>query len=262
MTGQPAGNVRGMVPDLAHDDDGSAPGPASEATQLVAAVRDRLRTVADPAKAPRMQAYMKSAMPYLGVSSQPLKVICREVFTAHPLPDRAQWEWAVRQLWDGATFREERYAAVALLTHRRYSGYQDEQTLTLYRQLVETGAWWDFIDVIASRGVGPILRAAPETVTPLMRSWARDGHLWVRRTAILCQLPSKGETNAALLADVVGVNLEDSLYGKEFFIRKAIGWALREYAKTDPGWVLAFVQDNEKGLSPLSRREALKHLGG
>ena len=243
-------------------DDGSGLASVAAATQLVTAVRDRLRAAADPAKAPRMQAYMKSAMPYLGVSSQPHKLICREVFAEHPLPDRAQWEWAVRQLWDGAAFREERYAAVGLLIHRLYRGYQDEQTLTLHRQLVETGAWWDFIDVIASHGVGPILRAAPETVTPLIRTWARDGHLWVRRTAILCQLSSKGETDAGLLADVVGVNLSDSVHGKEFFIRKAIGWALREYAKTNPGWVLSFVRDNEKGLSPLSRREALKHLGG
>ncbi|MBG6181482.1 DNA alkylation repair protein [Arthrobacter sp. CAN_A1] len=251
-----------MAPEMEDDDGGSTPAPVAEATQLVAAVRDRLRAAADPAKAPRMQAYMKSAMPYLGVSSQPHKLICREVFAGHPLPDRAQWEWAVRQLWDGATFREERYAAVELLIHRLYCGYQDEQTLTLYRHLVETGAWWDFIDVIASHGVGPILRAEPEITSPVMRSWARDGQLWVRRTAILCQLSSKGETDADLLADVVGVNLSGSLHGKKFFIRKAIGWALREYAKTNPDWVLTFARDNEKGLSPLSRREALKHLGG
>ena len=251
-----------MAPETEYDDDGSAPASFAEATQLVTDVRDRLRAAADPAKAPRMQAYMKSTMPYLGVSSQPHKLVCREAFAEHPLPDRAQWEWAVRQLWDGASFREERYAAVGLLIHRQYSGYQDEQTLALYRQLVETGAWWDFIDVIASHGVGPILRAEPAIVAPVMRSWARDGHLWVRRTAILCQLSSKGETDADLLSDVVGVNLADSLHGKELFIRKAIGWALREYAKTNPDWVLAFVGDNEEGLSPLSRREALKHLGG
>lgn len=232
-----------------------------EAEELVTAVRARLQSVADPVKAPRMQAYMKSEMPYLGVQSQPLRVLCREVFAGHPLPDRPQWEWAVRRLWDGASYREERYAAIALTSHSLYSVYQDEQTLTLYRHLVETGAWWDFIDVIASHGVGPILRANPQGVTPLMRSWARDGHLWVRRTAILCQLSSKLATDPDLLADVVGANLADSRYGDEFFIRKAIGWALREYGKTNPDWVIDFVRRNEEGLSPLSRREALKHLG-
>ncbi|NOJ58741.1 DNA alkylation repair protein [Arthrobacter sp. 260] len=233
-----------------------------EAEELVAAVRERLQSVADPLKAPRMQAYMKSEMPYLGVQSQPLRVACREVFAGHPLPDRPQWEWAVRHLWDEASHREERYAAIALMSHRLYGTYQDMQTLALYRHLVETGAWWDFIDVIASHGVGPILRANPQDVTPLMRSWGRDGHLWVRRTAILCQLSSKNATDTDLLADVVGENLADSRYGNEFFIRKAIGWALREYAKTDPDWVLDFVRRNERGLSPLSRREALKHLDG
>lgn len=232
-----------------------------EAEELVTAVRARLQSVADPVKAPRMQAYMKSEMPYLGVQSQPLRVLCREVFAGHPLPDRPQWEWAVRRLWDGASYREERYAAIALTSHSLYSVYQDEQTLTLYRHLVETGAWWDFIDVIASHGVGPILRANPQGVTPLMRSWARDGHLWVRRTAILCQLSSKLATDPDLLADAVGANLADSHYGNEFFIRKAIGWALREYGKTNPDWVIDFVRRNEEGLSPLSRREALKHLG-
>lgn len=232
-----------------------------EAEELVTAVRARLQSVAAPVKAPRMQAYMKSEMPYLGVQSQPLRVLCREVFAGHPLPDRPQWEWAVRRLWDGASYREERYAAIALTSHSLYSVYQDEQTLTLYRHLVETGAWWDFIDVIASHGVGPILRANPQGVTPLMRSWARDGHLWVRRTAILCQLSSKLATDPDLLADVVGANLADSRYGNEFFIRKAIGWALREYGKTNADWVIDFVRRNEEGLSPLSRREALKHLG-
>ncbi|MFD1847768.1 DNA alkylation repair protein [Arthrobacter flavus] len=251
-----------MAPDPAHDDGEPAATRGSAAAQLVAALRAELRAVADPAKAPQMQAYMKSAMPYLGVQSPPFKRVCRTVLAGHPLADRAQWDWAVHQLWDGATFREERYAAVALATHRLYSGYQDQETLNLYRHLVETGAWWDFIDVIASHGVGPILRASPETVAPQMQSWARDGHLWVRRTAILCQLSRKAATDTDLLAYVVAMNLEDSLYGKEFFIRKAIGWALREYAKTDPDWVMAFVQDNEQGLSPLSRREALKHLGG
>ncbi|MHA7276271.1 DNA alkylation repair protein [Arthrobacter sp. Hz1] len=248
-----------MVPDMEHDDDGS-PAAVAEARHLVAAVRDRLRAVADPARAPRMQAYMKSAMPCLGVSSRPLHLICRSVFAEHPLANRTQWEWAVRQLWDWAAFREERYAAVALVTDRLYGRYQDEQTLALYRQLVETGAWWDFVDVIACHGVGPILRESPQTVAPLMQAWARDDHLWVRRTAILCQLSSKAATDPELLADVVGTNLSDSRYGREFFIRKAIGWALREYAKTNADWVVAFVQHKEKGLSPLSRREALKHF--
>jgi 3-methyladenine DNA glycosylase AlkD len=92
-------------------------------------------------------------------------------------------------------------------------------------------------------------------VTPVIRSWARDPDLWLRRTAVLCQLGDKGATDLGLLSEVIEANAGD----REFFVRKAIGWALRDYARTDPGWVLAYVEAHPS-LSPLSRREALKHL--
>jgi 3-methyladenine DNA glycosylase AlkD len=207
-----------------------------------------------------MQAYMKSAMPFRGVSAVPLRRVCRTVLDEHLLPDRATWERAVRLLWDEASYREERYAAVALTGHRHYRAFQDAATLDLYRHLVVTGAWWDLVDDIAVHRVGPILRSDPATVTPLMTTWAGDDDLWVRRTAVLCQLASKAGTDTTLLDDVLAANLEGSLHGREFFIRKAVGWALREYAKTDPGWVLAFVDEHDAELSGLTRREALKHL--
>lgn len=227
---------------------------------LVADLRRRLATAADPERAPRMQAYMKSDMPFRGVSAVPLRKICREVFAEHPLPDRTSWERAVRTLWDDATYREERYAAVALCEHRLYTEHQDAEALPLYHHLVVTGAWWDLVDGVASHQVGRILRADPATVAPVVRSWAREDDLWVRRTAVLCQLGSKAETDTELLEDVLAANLEGSAYGGRFFIRKAVGWALREYAKTDPAWVRAFVTAHESELSGLSRREALRNL--
>jgi 3-methyladenine DNA glycosylase AlkD len=222
--------------------------------------RRRIAEAADPERAPRMQAYMKSAMPFRGVSSVPLQRICREVFGEHRLADRAAWEAAVRELWDHAGYREERYAALALAGHRHYRAYQDPQTLDLYRHLVVTGAWWDFVDVIAAHRVGDVLRAHPDAVAPVMRAWAVDEDLWVRRTAILCQLASKTATDPELLRFVLERNLEDSPHGTEFFVRKAVGWALREYAKTDAGWVRSFVTTYDGRLSGLSRREALKNL--
>jgi 3-methyladenine DNA glycosylase AlkD len=194
------------------------------------------------------------------VSAVPLRRICRAVLDAPPLPDRTTWERAVRALWDGASYREERYAAIALTGHRHYRDFQDAATLDLYRHLVVTGAWWDLVDDVAVHRVGPVLRSDPATVAPVMRAWARDDDLWVRRTAVLCQLASKAATDTALLADVLSVNLEGSPHGREFFIRKAVGWALREYAKTDPDWVLAFVAEHDADLAGLTRREALKHL--
>jgi 3-methyladenine DNA glycosylase AlkD len=223
-------------------------------------VRRRIAEAADPARAPGMQAYMKSVMPFRGVSSVPLAKICRSVFDAERLEGRAAWESAVRALWDDAEYREERYAALALAGHRYYRGLQDPSTLDLYRYLSVTGAWWDFVDVIAAHRVGGVLRAHHGQVAPVIRAWAVDDDLWVRRTAILSQLAGKGDPDTDLLAVVLESNLEDSLHGKEFFIRKALGWALREHAKTDPDWVRAFVADHAERLSGLSRREALKNL--
>lgn len=223
-------------------------------------LRHRIAEAGDDTRAPQMQAYMKSALPFRGVTSVPLRAICREVLAAHRLPDRAAWESAVLELWDGAEYREERYAALALAGHRFYADYQDAHAVDLYRHLITTGAWWDLVDGIASRHVGGILRADPAAVTPTMQRWAVDQDLWLRRTAILCQLDHKGETDTELLRFALESNLEHSLHGREFFIRKAVGWALRQYARTDPAWVRTFVDEHADRISGLTRREALKHL--
>lgn len=229
-------------------------------TELVRLVRRRIAEVADPGRAPRMQAYMRSSMPYRGVTSVPLRALCVKVYDAHPLPDRASWESCVRTLWDDAGYREERYAAMALTSHRLYRAHQDPETLGLYRHLVVSGAWWDFVDSLASHNVGAILATHPLDVTPTMRAWAVDDDLWLRRTAILCQLQRKEATDVDLLRATLEVNLEGSRFGSEFFVRKAVGWALRQHARVDPDWVRAFVARHQDRLSGLSRREALKHL--
>ena len=125
----------------------------------------------------------------------------------------------------------------------------------MVEEMVVTGAWWDYVDAIAGRGMGAMLAAHPRPVKAALREWAKDDDIWKRRTAILAQLKAKGETDTALLADAIRPSIGDP----EFFLRKGIGWALREYSKTDPAWVLTFVEAHP-GLSALSRREALKHL--
>lgn len=230
------------------------------ALDLARLVRRRIAESADPGRAGQMQAYMRSAMPYRGVTSVPLRRLLADAYTAQHLPNRDAWEACVRELWDGADFREERYAAIALATHRRYRDHQDPATLPLYRHMVVTGAWWDYVDTIATHNVAGILMSSPGEVTPVMRAWSRDDDMWLRRTAILCQLHHKEQTDLDLLREAVEANLEGSRFGSEFFLRKAVGWALRQYARTDPDWVRAFVAEHQERLSGLSRREALKHL--
>ncbi|MEO6087636.1 MAG: DNA alkylation repair protein [Umezawaea sp.] len=221
---------------------------------LVGAARAGLARVANPAKADDMRRYMKSELPFRGVAKPERAKLAREVFAAHPLPDAETWVSTVLELWRGAECREERYLALDLTG--AYPRWQGTGLLPLYDELVVTGAWWDFVDEIAARRVGPLLRAEPAVVGPLMREWSRDEDRWRRRTSVICQLGSKSATDTDLLAECVEANLADP----DFFLRKGIGWALRQHAKTDPGWVLAFVESHP-GLSPLSRCEALKHLG-
>ena len=229
---------------------------------LVAAVRAALGGAGDPERAVGQQAYMKSSMPYRGLTSPELRALLRPLLADPALApaSRERWEADVRALWDGASYREERYAALALTGHRLARPWQDPSALELYRYLVETGAWWDYVDVVAADRVGPILLRHRASVTPTMRSYAVDDHLWVRRTAMLAQLKHREETDLDLLSEVIDANLEGSPFGREFFVRKAIGWALRQHARVDPKWVRAFVDARGERLSGLSRREALKHL--
>jgi len=226
------------------------------AAGLLDAVRTGLAAAGDPARAAGQQRYMKSTVPYYGVRSPELARLCRGLFAEHLLPDRGSWETAVRILWDEAKFREERYAAIALTGYRAYASYQDAATVPLYEHMIVTGAWWDYVDDLAIRRVGPILRSDPSTVAPRLRAWSTDDDIWRRRTSIIAQIQAKAETDLDLLADCLAPNLGH----REFFVRKAIGWALREYAKTDPVWVRRYLADHGDQISSLSRREAAKHL--
>jgi 3-methyladenine DNA glycosylase AlkD len=228
-----------------------------EARALIAAVREGLAEHADPETAAQQQRYMKSAMPYRGLKTPLLRSVLRPLVAAHPLTDRAQWEGTVRALWDQAAYREERYAAEAVAGDRRYWGHQDPGCLDLYEHLVVTGAWWDHVDLIAIHLIGPIQRSSRPALDATLRSWSTDSNLWRRRTAIIHQVGAGAAIDRELLVDCIVPNLAD----REFFIRKAIGWALRQHARIEPDWVREFVTAHEDRLSGLSRREATKHLG-
>jgi 3-methyladenine DNA glycosylase AlkD len=226
------------------------------AESLVEEIRIALSRVGDPERAVSQQRYMKSALPFRGVTAPELRALVRPLIAAHPPPDRVHWEATIRDLWDNAGYREERYAALVLARHRCARQWQDPETLRLYRHLIVTGAWWDLVDEIAGHLVGGVLASHRQAVTPVLRSWMVSDDLWLRRTAVLAQLRHGADTDTALLNDAIMANAED----RSFWLRKAIGWALREYSYTDPAWVLAEVDALAGRLSGLSRREALKHL--
>lgn len=220
---------------------------------LLAAVRAALQAAADPARAPAMQAYMKSALPFYGVARPERDAALKPVWAAHSLQDRGTWEATVRALYDEAAYREERYAALALLA--REKRWRDPHAVPLIEHLVVVGAWWDLVDETAGRTVAPLLRAHRDEMTPVVLRWSESDDLWLRRTSVLAQL-GKGEVDRDLLTSVVLAAAPST----EFFLRKAIGWALRDLAHRDPGWVRGFLAEHGAALSPLSVREASKHL--
>lgn len=192
---------------------------------------------------------MKSAMPFLGVRAPDVRRLTHaEVKT---VTDAAILRDLASELWDAASHREERYAAMAVLGTRPLRG--DLTVVPLIEHMVRTGQWWDFTDDLAHR-LADLHDATPRETAALVRTWSTDDDMWMRRIAIISQLGRRDRVDSVLLADVIRPNLAD----REFFIRKAIGWALREYARIAPEWVRAYADAHE--LSPLSRREALKHL--
>jgi 3-methyladenine DNA glycosylase AlkD len=216
-----------------------------------------LRALGDPSRAAAQQAYLKSSMPRLGVSAPDFYRVCHRVFADISFPSAAAWQREVRTMWREARYREEWYAAVELTGVRAARPYQTPDALPLYEEIIVGGAWWDIVDGVAKHRLGLLLRGHPRPMQAAMLAWSRDEDMWKRRSAILCQLAFKADTDLGLLYACI----EPSLSSKEFFLRKAIGWALRQYAWTDPREVRRYVRAHEAALSGLSKREALKNIG-
>lgn len=219
-------------------------------TELADRISAALAEIADPDAAVAMDAYMKVAengtLRFLGVRRSEVRRTARGLARGEKdlLP-------TVLALWDGATRREQRYAAQDLLGLARARGRLD--LLDLHHHHIVTGAWWDHVDETVHR-IAELLAEHPAEMVPVLEAWSTEDDRWLRRTAILSQLGRKDTVDLDLLARLIEPNRADP----EFFVRKAIGWALREVARWNPDWVRAYVASHD--LSPLSRREALKHV--
>lgn len=224
---------------------------------LAAELRGRLLEKADATRAPAMQAYMKSAMPYMGVKSADMRAVSKALFRGLKYDTADPWRADILTIWRGAQLREEYYAAIELAGMRFARPYQTIDALPMYREMIIGGGWWDTTDAIAPNRLFDILLADRPAMSGKLLEWAVDDNLWIRRGAILCQMKAKEQMDLDLLYACI----EPSISSKEFFLRKAIGWVLRHYARTNPDEVKRYVSANEQRLSPLSKREALKHLG-
>ncbi|MEO8329327.1 MAG: DNA alkylation repair protein, partial [Candidatus Nanopelagicales bacterium] len=216
---------------------------------FIESLTTQLAVVADPTRARKQQAYMKSSLPYYGIAMPDVRRITKAAIRTHDITDAAQLKATVRTLWDSVTYREQWYAALMLCGAPRYAKYRTMEFLDLYEHVIVTGAWWDVVDDAATHLVGPLLRDQRPHMTSVITEWANGEDLWLRRTAIICQVGAGTATDNALLRTVIEANLGRP----EFFLRNAIGWALRDYARTAPVWVMAYVGDHDQ-LSGLSKR--------
>ncbi|MCL6572035.1 MAG: DNA alkylation repair protein [Bacillus sp. (in: Bacteria)] len=203
------------------------------------------------ANAGQMEAYMKGHFPFLGIKSPERKELEKQFFKEVGVLKEPFSNEFVLGLWEQEE-REYQYTALAYL--EKSLNKLQKGDMALMETLVTTKSWWDTVDAIAPKAVGAITARFPEVVAETIDVWASDDNLWLRRAALLFQLKYKEKTNAVLLYQYIRKNAES----KEFFIQKAIGWALREYSKTNPASVKSFIEGNV--LAPLSVREGSKYL--
>ena len=224
--------------------------------KLIKELLAALGAAAVPSRAAGAQAYMKSTMPFLGLTVPVMRRITTDVSKAHVMPDVDTFRDTCLELWRKAKYRDERYAALEITGHRLYRAFQTPELMPMYEEFIVDGAWWDYVDLVAIHRVGPLLRDHRDEIEPIMRAWSTDADMWRRRTSIICQVGAKSQIDLALLYDCIEPNMADT----EFFIRKAIGWALRSHAWLNPGEVERYVNAKADRLSGLSRREALKNV--
>lgn len=222
-------------------------GPAALARELSA----RLQAAGDPGRARGAQAYMKTTDPFFGVGAVPLRAELKPLYVRFRPASQGEYLDQVAALW-AIREREGKYAAIEWA--RRFKAFVTLDSLPLYERLIREGQWWDTVDAIAAHLVGSLLLTQRLRMKPRIEAWSRDPDLWIRRTALLAHLTHRESTDhAQLFAHCLRLAPE-----KDFFIRKAIGWALRAYSKVAPEPVQAFLEAHPGRFSALSVREALK----
>jgi 3-methyladenine DNA glycosylase AlkD len=204
----------------------------------------------DPGRGYAMAVYMRRRFPFFGIPAQERLAVYRQVSADLPPWDEKDLRAVALACW-ALPEREYQYFAVTLL--RSHIGVVSPGFLPSVEQLISTKPWWDTVDELAQHVVGPMVAGHPELRTS-MDAWIASDDLWLARTAILHQNRYRDRTDPELLFSYCLRRADDT----DFFIRKAIGWALREYSKTNPDAVLRFVVANSGRLSGLSKREALR----
>jgi 3-methyladenine DNA glycosylase AlkD len=213
-------------------------------------IKTLLEPHANPAQAGPMKKYMRDQFEYLGIKSPQLRLLFRQAILEHGIPPFEDLDVVIHELWD-LPEREYQYLAISLM--ERLEKKLPASAIKTIEYTITHKSWWDTVDNIC-HVVGVLFKRYPDIREKYLVKWRASKNIWLRRTAILFQLDYKEETDFDLLRDII----QENLGSNEFFINKAIGWSLRQYARVDPIAVKKFVKST--GLHPLSQREAMKHL--
>lgn len=205
----------------------------------------------DTANAKAMKAYMLHKFEFFGIKTPLRDSLVKVYLKKHSISQFSELDLVIKELWEMPE-REMQYFAIDIfVSHKKLWSYG---SIKLIEHCITKKSWWDTVDGIASDWLGTYFNLYSEQILLITSQWNKSDNIWLQRSSILFQKSYKKNTDTTLLSSYI-LQLKDS---KEFFIRKAIGWALREYSKTNPEWVISFVANNK--LSPLSEKEALKRI--
>jgi len=220
-------------------------------SQYISTLLQEFNENADSIKAPKMEAYMKNKFSMFGINAPLRNAISKPFLQKESLPPKNELPEIVKTLWDKPQ-REIHYFALELMFN--YAKQFEKHDIELLEYMLTRKSWWDTVDFIAAKLLGTYFRLYPEQILPITSQWLSSENIWLQRSCLLFQLKYKTNVDTLLLSQIIN----QLNHTNTFFINKAIGWVLREYAKTDPAWVINFVQNTP--LSNLSKKEALKHF--
>ena len=201
-------------------------------------------------QAQKMSKYMLNKFEYIGIKTPERREIFKNFFKEYKNEEKIDWEF-VNKCWENK-YREFQYIAADYLKNMKDKLTIDD--IPNLKQLILKKSWWDTIDNL-DMTIGA-LALKDSNVNKILMEWSLDENIWLRRIAIDHQLLRKEKTDIELLEKILKNNLEQT----EFFINKAIGWALRDYSKTSPEWVKNFIEENKEKMAKLSIKEASKYL--
>jgi len=222
-----------------------------DSRQYLKELEKRFQEHRDSENAVQMEAYMRNQFRFLGIKAPLRKNLLKPFLLQSNRPSVDDLKTVVMALWENP-YREFQFSAIELTS--KYNNVLDKNSFALFEYMITTKSWWDTVDFIAANLVGNLVKKYPDQGMKQINKWRKSQNLWLVRTSIIFQLKYKSDVNELFLFSIIVENLDHP----DFFIRKAIGWALRQYAKFNPKSVLEFVNDHE--LSGLSKREALKHF--